>query len=1104
MLHSALFHNFESRWYSFLLMHTLPSGRALFGAFELDLSTGELRSIEAPDPNNKVLLREQVFQVLRMLLEREGKIVTREEIKSRLWPNDTVVDFDHSINATIKTLRRALGDSADNPRYIETLARRGYRVMLPIQYLESAPGIAPGEVTAEAPLQSSSLTGKKVSHYRVLDVIGAGGMGMVYKAEDLKLGRLVALKFLPGEFAGDAVALKRFEREAQTASALNHPNICTIYEIEEHEGQPFIAMEFLQGENLRDRLSAWKQKLLPLRELLEISAQICDGLQAAHDKGIIHRDIKPANIFLCKSGTVKILDFGLAKLAGSDAALERAEAASTTVPKTSTESLTKALTRTGTAAGTAGYMSPEQVRHEELDTRSDLFSFGLVVYEMACGQRAFTGQTRVDVHEAILHQPPAPARACNPVLPRSLDLVLAKALEKDRDRRYQSATAMKDELARITREAHPTRRRMRRAFAAGALLAVGALSVWRYEVYRHRITLAPTDTIVLADADNRTGDPVFDGALNTALRYEMEQTPYLSLLGLDKTYATMGQMKLPPTTKITPEIARQICIKTNSKMVISDSIADAGNRYHLEIRALDCGSGATLAEERKDISARSQVVHELGTTAARLRRRLGEPADSLARFNQPLEKALSSSLEALQAGTEGRKLYLAGDVEGALKLYQRAVELDPNLAVTYQGIGSAHGSLGHQDLMVASFARAYQLRERMTEKNRLNIELIYCSNVTGELDKAHSISLRALELFPRDGNFHRNLANTLIHLGQFDRAAAAEDEMARLEPSPIHFAFAAQANIIASRFKEASSWLDQAEALKFDSLGLRTQRFRLAFIEGDRSTFDRIFDSEANGPNRVLFLRERSIYEAQQGHFYSSDRLQLQASKLFSDPEDISTELVFSALQNAEAGRAIQARKTQDQALQSQLERNRKMVLALSFARSGKTENANRIAEEVSQEAPLDTLVQKYLVPTVRAAVKLQQHDPAAAIDLLRGTIRYDLAVTQSFDYLYPAYIRGLAYLESGDGRSAAGEFQKLIDNPGLCQGYITGPLARLQLGRAQRLIGDNASARKSYEEFLTLWRDADPDLPAYKEAKAEYAALIKTRLVGKNNRTPH
>src|ERR1700735_2926877 len=302
-------------------MPTLPSGRVRFGAFELDLSTGELRSIQAPDSENKVLLREQVFQVLRMLLEREGKMVTREEIKGRLWPKDTVVDFDHGINATIKALRRCLGDSADNPRYIETLARRGYRLMPTIEYLESALGTAPGEVTAQAPLQSSSLTGKKVSHYRVLDVIGGGGMGMVFKAEGLKLGRLVALKFLPEEFAGDAVALKRFEREAQTASALNHPNICTIHEIEEHEGQPFIAMELLQGDNLRDRLSASKQKPLPLRELLEISTQICDGLHAAHDKGIIHRDIKPANIFLCKSGTVKILDFGLAKLAGREGGL---------------------------------------------------------------------------------------------------------------------------------------------------------------------------------------------------------------------------------------------------------------------------------------------------------------------------------------------------------------------------------------------------------------------------------------------------------------------------------------------------------------------------------------------------------------------------------------------------------------------------------------------------------------------------------------------------------------------------------------------------------------------------------------------------------------
>jgi DNA-binding winged helix-turn-helix (wHTH) protein len=772
-------------------MHTLPSGHVRFGVFELDLSTGELRSTEVSDPQNKVLLREQLFQVLRMLLEREGKIVTREEIKERLWPDDTVVDFDQSINATIKALRRALGDSADDPRYIETLARRGYRLMPTIEYLKTAPGIAPGEVTEEA----------------------------------------------------------------------------------------------------RPRRERWKW-----------------------------------------------------------------------------------------------------------------------------------------------------------------------------------------------------------ALAAGALIAVVALSVWRYEVYRHRITLAPTDTIVLADVDNRTNDPVFDDALNNALRYEMEQTPYLNLLGLDKTYATLGQLKLTPTTRISPEIARQICSKTNSRMVIADSIADAGNGYHLEIRALDCGSGVTLAEESTDITARNQVVHELGATAARLRRRIGEPAESLARFNQPLEKATSASLEALQTGAEGTKLFLAGDPQAALPLYQRGIELDPDLALTYEGIGMANGFLGHYDLMAAAVTRAYQLRDRMTEKDRLNAEYLYYSGVTGELDKCYSVLVRLLELFPRDVFFHTNLAHTLHKLGQPKRAADLEDETARLAPSSLYFSWAARDNISASRFSEARSWLAQAGALKFDSPELRIQRLRLAFIDGDRGALDRIFDNEAHGPNRVAFLREQSRFEAQQGHFVSADRLGLQASKLSPDPEDISRALVLSALRNAEAGRVIQARKAQDQVLQSKLERGQRMILALSLARSGRTDEAERLVHEVSQEAPLDTVVQKYLVPTVQAAVKLQKHDPNAAIDLLRGTIQYDLAYTMSFDYLYPAYIRGLAYLELGDGRSAAGEFQKLIDNPGLCLGYITGPLARLQLGRAERLMGDNASARESYEEFLNIWKDAEPDLPIYRQAKAEYAQLQKHR----------
>src|ERR1700690_4009607 len=502
-------------------MNTLSSRRVRFGAFELDLTTGELRSTETSDGNHKVLLGEQVFQVLRGLLERAGKIVTREEIKSRLWADDTIVDFDRSINATIKALRRALGDAADNPQYIETLGRRGYRFMPPIEFLEAAEGSATGEGTART---------------------------------------------------------------------------------------------------------------------------------------------------------------------------------------------------------------------------------------------------------------------------------------------------------------HPVRGRWLRASAAAALLALGALSVWRYEVHRRRITLAPTDTIVLADVDDRTSDPVFDDALNTALRYEMEQTPYLKLLGLDKTYATMGQLKLAPTTKITPAIARQICTKTNSKMVIADSIADAGNRYHLELRALDCGSGATLVQEWSDISARDQVIHELGATAVRLRRKLGEPAESMARFNQPLEKATSASLEALQIGTEGTKLFLAGNPQAALSLYQRGIELDPDLALTYEGIGAANFSLGHYDLTATAFASAYQLRDRMTEKDRLTAEYLYYNNVTGEMERAHSVLLRSLELFPRDVFFHSNLAFTLLKLGQLKHAADLQDETARLEPSPLYFSWAATADICANRFNEARAWLAQAEALKFDSLELRSQR----------------------------------------------------------------------------------------------------------------------------------------------------------------------------------------------------------------------------------------------------------------------------------------
>src|SRR5277367_2882115 len=636
----------------------------------------------------------------------------------------------------------------------------------------------------------------------------------------------------------------------------------------------------------------------------------------------------------------------------------------------------------------------------------------------------------------------------------------------------------------------PSRPRSREWFAAAALLAVIAAACWLYWSYRRWVTLSSTDTIVLAAVKNETSDPVFDDALDTALRYEMGQTPYLNVLGTDKVLGTLAQLNLPPTTKLTANVARQVCGNTNSKMVISQSIGDAGNGYHLQLRALDCGSGATLAKEQVDIGKRSEVVHELGVTAARLRAKLGEPADSLARFNQPLEKALSSSLEALQAGTQGLKLSLAGNAEGGLKLYQRAVELDPNLSLMYGRMGAAYRILGNTELSEASYTRAYQLRDRLTEKDRLGAEITYYSNVIGDWEKEYSSVLRFLEIFPRDVYAHANLKEAFVHLGQPDRAADEAAEVARLRPSPYYFGSAIQSIRFASRFNEAKSWLAKAHALKFDNLLIRREKLIVAFATGDRDNVEKILKEEEQGSYREDFLHEHSLIEIQQGRFHSAERLRQQASEPTTKASNVDWWVLLSALEDAEVGKDVQARRYESKAAGSPLDRDGKIALALALARSGRTEEAGELADQVSAERPEDTLVQHYFIPTIRAAIKLRQHDPAAAIDLLRGTAKYDLAFTGSFNYVYPAYIRGLAYVGLGDGQSAAAQFQKLIDNPGITVRHVTGPLAWLQLGRAQKMMGDEAAARKSYETFLDLWKDADPDTPIYQQAKAEYAKL--------------
>ena len=1058
------------------------------------------------DEGRKNLLREQPFQVLRMLIAGKGKIVTREEIKKRLWPNDTIVDFDHSINVAIGILRRALGDSADNPQYIETLARRGYRLRVAVEWLETTTEPPRREI---APPQSfpglASLAGKKVSHYRVLEVIGGGGMGMVYKAEDLKLGRHVALKFLPEELAVDPVSLQRFEREAQSASALNHPNICTIYEIEDYEGQPFIAMELLEGESLLEHLNASQSKALRLIPLLDIATQICDGLQAAHEKGIIHRDIKPANIFLTMQGAVKILDFGLAKLATMEEKGEnRAEkvadnslANSSVVPKGTNEALldgfTGGLTRTGVAIGTARYMSPEQIRKEQLDARTDLFSFGLVLYEMATGRNAFMGETEAAIHDAILNQTPPPARDLNPAVSRRLDTVITRALEKDRSQRYQSAADIRADLEHVRKEMHPVRRRVRRLLAYSALLLVVAAGAWIYWDYRTRVTLSPSDTIVLADVSNRTGDTVLDDALNTALHTELEQTPYLNVLGFDKVLGTLASLGLPNDAKVTQEVARRICLRTNSKMIVAGSISDAGNRFGIELSAVGCQNGSIVAHVREDVATRNDIVHQLGVAAVKLRRKLGEPSASIQQFNQPLEVATSSSPEALQLLTQGYRHHIVRDGKVAITLYQRAIEIDPNLALAYSALGAAEESL-RGFTPAAAEKKSFDLRDRMTLPGRFQVETGYYQLVTGELEKSSAIYARWVQLFPENVIARINFAHCLDLLGRMDQAISLRRDAVRFLPAT-EYPDLMHDYILLDRLDEAKATFDEAVAHKIDGEALRAHRVLLAFLQKDNAAMQEQWDWGRGKPDPEYILAHgRSMVEQYYGQFRKAHGWK---ERLF-DPAKSSRKTMLlaydagDALSEAEVGNLARAKQTARIALLADpRNRDTRLTLALAFARAGDLAAAQKLADQLSEELPLDTLTQNYSLPVIRAAMRLHVNDAADAVEALRPTMNYELAYPDEFNSLYPAYIRGLAYLQLGDGRSAEVEFQKLLDHPGLVGRDVIGALSYLQLARAQKMSGDNAAARKSYEDFLTLWKDADRDIPIYRQAKAEYARLV-------------